>query len=402
MIGHFVTTSAMVGLTRLFHVAIGDKMQLFGTRRRFLAKFLSLAVSLSVGSVASAQITSSACFDLFAPARILITEPTVAPLAISPVTPKRDWSQITTLRVMSYNVENLFWHVGKYVRDVDGTMKPSFQDQKGPKFKPEEKIDAIRALIEEEAPDIIELQEVEGSEALMHLAEKRLNGKYQGFIVKGNDDRGINVGVLVRSDLPLFAEYLTNKDVTYQDPKRATGDIKLFSRDLPALVLRRSPQAEPFMVIVGNHAKSMRDRPGDPQSVRLRTAQYKKAAEIIEGYAKTYPQARIILAGDFNTDTRSASDLDPIRAIMPSGFEITGVPVDQQITYTYHPYGAPTVYNRLDDIRIYQRDRAAIKAMRVVPYKDANGNPQPPSATYKERQKQPSDHRPVVADILVH
>lgn len=156
------------------------------------------------------------------------------------------------------------------------------------------------------------------------------------------------------------------------------------------------------MVIVGNHAKSMRDRPGDPQSVRLRTAQYKKAAEIIEGYAKTYPQARIILAGDFNTDTRSASDLDPIRAIMPSGFEITGVPVDQQITYTYHPYGAPTVYNRLDDIRIYQRDRAAIKAMRVVPYKDANGNPQPPSATYKERQKQPSDHRPVVADILVH
>jgi endonuclease/exonuclease/phosphatase family metal-dependent hydrolase len=317
---------------------------------------------------------------------------------IAPKVAKRPWTQIQNLKVMTYNVENLVWHVGKYERTYEGIVQ-SFENNRGPQEKPKEKLAEIRQIILEESPDIAVLQEVESIEALENLALEQLAKKYQSFLISGNDERGMNIGFLVKTDLPIYVEYVTNKDVLFKDPANNFKETKLFSRDLPVIMLRTSEKSSPFMIVFGNHAKSQRDRPGDPKSIIMRTIQYKKIAEIMQNYHQKYPDATILLAGDYNTDGLTAKELEPLRNIMPSAFEVLSVPPQQQITQTYHPVDRPTVYARLDDIRILSGFTKQVKSIKVVEYKYASGKIRPPARTFEERSTQPSDHRAVVAEI---
>jgi hypothetical protein len=311
----------------------------------------------------------------------------------------RSLSDIVELVFMTFNVENFFLHKGKFEHDVPGKMRQIFGRGKEERPKSHMELEWIIKIIEEKNPDVITVQEVESLKALEEVA-KRLGGKYRALLIEGNDARGIDVGFLVKVDLPLDIQLKTNKDLMWLDPTTGKNE-KLFSRDLPVLEFRlKKEQVDPSFVLVGNHAKSKRDRPNDPNSVMWRSAQYEKAAEIVGGYVDK--GIRVLFGGDFNIDIAHDHEADPLKRYLTSAFDFAQKTVEvlKRITHTFHPNGEPAHKAQMDDFWASQDLRGHILSAEVVPYKYGNGNEMPIPETYEERQKQPSDHRPVLIRVL--
>jgi len=167
---------------------------------------------------------------------------------------------------------------------------------------------------------------------------------------------------------------------------------KLFSRDLPVLLLRTSPTGDPVHIIIGNHGKSPRDRNGDRGSEGLRTAQYERAAQIVEQYKSKYPNAGILMAGDFNADTRSSREIVPIKATLNDPFELKQIPLEERITHIYFPLRGPPEKKQLDNIFVSPNLGHQILSVRVIPYLDENGQPKSEPKNFDERESNGSDH----------
>src|SRR5690606_8418215 len=188
----------------------------------------------------------------------------------------RSVSEIKELHFGTYNVLNLEYSPGKYV--YDEVLKQKIF-RPGMMKKPEWQMEGVARAIQEEKLDMVVLQEIEGMEPLRQFNQKYLNNAYQEILIEGNDGRGINIGFLVKKDLPLKIHVETHKDITWLDSAQ-TGDAKkLFSRDVPVLHIRRLETSDldpPDVILMGTHYKSQRDRGGDIGSAILREAQVKK------------------------------------------------------------------------------------------------------------------------------
>lgn len=341
-----------------------------------IARFLFLWLALFVSMASAQQTCRSVLFDGL---------------------PPRSLSEIKTLRVMTYNVENLFYHVGAFERINATDFRPV--EGKPPQIKPETEILAIRQIIRESDPDLMVLQEVESVVALQHLSDGLLEGRYRPILLPGNDTRGINIGFLVKTDLPFSVKTITHKDLRWTDPIDGR-EVPLFSRDLPVLEFRVSEdQPQPSFVLIGNHGKSKRDRPGDPESRIIRTAQYQKAAEIIAGYrSKKVP---VMMGGDFNADIQRDPEVGPLLGQLRSSFDVAQrtLPPEQRITHTFHPKGEPAHRSQMDDILVSEDLAGRVEAAKIYRYKDATGNLLAIPASIGERDRQPSDHFPVLIDL---
>lgn len=304
--------------------------------------------------------------------------------------------QIGALNFLSFNVQNLLHTVGKYIR-VEGNRYESHPELNSYQKSPQD-ILRIQKIIEEEMPDIATFQEIEDIMALQYLVSSpKLRGKYKVYLIEGNDQRGIDVGFIVKSDLPFVVDYQTHKDITWYDPvEHVKGP--LFSRDLPVVMLRTEQDKNPFLIVIGNHAKSQRDRPGDPNSTILRQAQYAKAAEIIKNYEERYPGVQIIFGGDFNVDVRTSTDIKPLlENNMKSAFDVARVSVSwsERITHSYFQNGSRPHYPQMDDLMVTPGLFSNVIKASVIQYKNEDGSIVPLPKSYKERQRQPSDHNAI-------
>ena len=302
----------------------------------------------------------------------------------------RKVSEITEITFMTYNVENLF--VSKINRDSEDSHYPGAPET----LKSDEDLDGVAEAILEVNPDIMTVQEVDDLYALEKLNETRLDGAYNEYLIEGNDERGIDVGFLVKKNLPVDAVVETHKDVKWYDPIDKKN-IKLFSRDLPALILTIKGHKKPFLIILGNHAKSKRDRSGDKESNMIRTAQHQAAMQIMQNYQNTYGQdTPIIFAGDFNTDVRKGKEVEPVRKMMKDAFDVAveTVPAKDRITHSFHPAGGSTVYAQIDGIFVSDILTASIIKASIYKYKNKDGSEKPLPRTYDERSANPSDHLP--------
>lgn len=348
--------------------------------------FLSIISLILISAYASVSAATS-CKDL-------LTERLLRPSSF------RSLNDIKELVFMTFNVENLFVHVGKFDRlsptqFVAHSNKPEQKERPKPHYK----IEWITKIIDEENPDIITVQEVESKEALENLA-MRLNRPYKTLLIEGNDGRGIDIGFLVKTDLPLDIRHITHKEDKWFDPV-TKAVIPLYSRDLPILEFRVDKNMiQPSFILIGNHAKSKRDRPGDPESKMWRAAQYEGASKIIKSYLDR--GTKVIFAGDFNIDVRKDSELNPVRNLLASAFDVAVKTVleEQRITHTYHPQGGATHKAQMDDVMVSNNLNDSVVSAQVVPYKSGNGTLFPIPETYEQRQLQPSDHRPVIVKML--
>jgi hypothetical protein len=313
----------------------------------------------------------------------------------------RPLSSIERLKLGTYNVLNLFEMVGKWVPDPKTGRRTKVADRK-PKEEWQLRQEA-KAILDSDL-DLVTLEEVENVKALAQFADRYLEGKYRPLLIEGNDERGIDVGFLVKKDIPVDIEHRSHKDRTWVDPLGDGTPTKLFSRDLPALIVRAPGQSRPLFIQLGTHYKSKRSRGSeDPESEGLRRAQVEETAKIIGELRAEFGQdVPLMLAGDFNGDVQRDSTFAAIKqAGMTDALDLADPPLTplERVTHTYHPKGGPTHKAQMDAIFVSETMKSLVKMARVYRYLDAQGREKPLPETYEDRAKNPSDHFPVLVTI---
>ena len=354
------------------------------------------------GNVLSAAPELGTFFDGSAQ-RVFAGGVTDAYTGLSPPAPMRRLEDIKELRFGTYNVENLFRSVGKYEPDLSEPGKRDLVAQG--QAKPEWQQRGVAQAILDSDLDIVSVEEVEDIQTLEEFSRKYLGGQYRALLIEGNDERGIDIGFLVKKDIPFEIEHRTNKDEMWTDPEGDGQPQKLFSRDLPVMIVRASGRAQPLFVYLGTHYKSQRPRShNDPTSEKLRRAQVERTAEIITRlraeFGKDVP---LMLGGDFNgaVDAATFDALRQAGAGLTDALDLAEPPLStmERVTETFHPRGQPALKSQLDAIFLSQTMRPLVDMAKVYRYKDANGKEKPIPDTWEERAKNPSDHFPVLVTI---
>ncbi len=150
------------------------------------------------------------------------------------------------------------------------------------------------------APDILAVSEVEGLPALQDLAH-RINADeagldYTAWLMEGNDVGGIDVGFLVRGSVVVDAVWQHGADEVFE------YDGALLN-DRPPLVLeaRYTANGADFpVVVVAAHQRSLLGIEGTDRVRQKRLAQAESLAGLVQQIQTSSPDARVVVAGDFN------------------------------------------------------------------------------------------------------
>ena len=190
----------------------------------------------------------------------------------------------TSVRVVSFNVENLF-------DDVDD---PRTRDE-GTPTKPEEDLVKLARALALAGGDVVTLQEVENADILNDFLDKYLPGMYPyRALVEGNDIRGIDVAVISKHPID---NVQSHKKLRFPMPD---GKKTFLRRDL--LRVDVSIKGMPLTVYT-THFKA---HAGGRQADEVRLGEAKAVREIIAEEMREFPGRRYVLTGDFNDTPNSA------------------------------------------------------------------------------------------------
>jgi len=273
-----------------------------------------------------------------------------------------------SLKIGLYNVENLFLffdqeippHCHKLTEVQWQRLSKSIF-----KLKPLSKCLQIGQIIIENSPDILMLCEVGGLESLNNFNKLFLKDQYHVALIEGNSNRNIDVGFLIKKDLPCFFDISSNKNrpLNFLYPHEITSRItnypikfttQYFSRDCAELRLFTKNRGAPFLILLLSHLKSRLDPERiDPGGTERRAAELRTCLEIYNELKKQHPNTPIIFSGDMNgyagkPDTNSEflpiyneTDLDDV-------LEIAGVSVDKRSTFYQIKNGAKAEGKQID------------------------------------------------------
>lgn len=200
---------------------------------------------------------------------------------------------MNTVKIASFNVKNL------YMKEGEATKHP-------PRKKSERSLEAIAESIERLDADVVSLQELFSKETLEdHVLSRRgLAEKYPHVAyIRGNDERGIQVGVLSKHP---FTEVESHKDhkFPFVDGSPGTGN---FSRDLLRVDVNLDDDPEPELSVYNTHSKSRRPADGPISSDTQRASEAAAMREIAEEEMSADPDRLFVLTGDFNDGADDAS-----------------------------------------------------------------------------------------------
>lgn len=207
-----------------------------------------------------------------------------------------------------------------------------FLDSEGPSLdrreKPREKIVQLAGVITEINPDIVLCQEVGGENSLNIFCKDFLKDNYQSSVMKGNSERGIQVGFLIKKGLPYRYEHFTHKNrkinflYSYEKEENQlvqsrggvpVNDSHCFSRDIAELRVYKGDKLA--LIIFQVHLKSKKDRDGfDPEGIGKRSAELNTLVKLYRTMRDRF-QVPIIVGGDFNgtiSETGGDRELSPI------------------------------------------------------------------------------------------
>lgn len=166
-------------------------------------------------------------------------------------------------------------------------------------------MDNTARVIRDVDADILGVIEAENRIALKHFTDAGLvKGSKPIYphvmVIDGNDDRGIDVGILTKKGFPI------QRIVSHVDD--LDGPRRIFGRDCPEFTVR-TPGGEEIVVLV-NHLKSKGyGNPKANNETRLRQA--KQVAKIYRAARKTHDH--VVVVGDLN-DTPDSAPLAPLMA----------------------------------------------------------------------------------------
>lgn len=182
-------------------------------------------------------------------------------------------------------------------------------------------------------PDVLAVQEAENIKVLRDLAAviADRNGRpaYRALLLEGHDYGGIDSGFLLRADIDvLLSEQLLKA--------RRLDRAPLFDRPPLRLQIRRKNGET--LDIINVHLKSLRGS-DDPdvgkKTARKRLRQAEALAEWLGAWLGKYPQAKLVLLGDFNATPDSLGGVDVLGLLQATGMKDVDETLPEQERYSY-------------------------------------------------------------------
>lgn len=242
-------------------------------------------------------------------------------------------------------------------------------------------------VITETNADIQVVIEVEDRPTLNRFNEQVLGAKFNKayphvMLIDGNDDRGIDVGILSRFPIRAMKSHI--------DDRNAEGE-RTYSRDCPEYLIEL-PSGRKLMVLP-NHFKSKRGGNSQPAQDR-RQAQADGAHRIaVQALAQTQ---LVLIAGDLN-DT---PDFPKFAALWQDGFtdvqSHVNYPVDRPGTFD-----TGTKANKIDYLIMSPRLRARLRASGIERRGSYHPGAWAPFDTVTQKADEASDHHLVWADFAL-
>lgn len=265
-------------------------------------------------------------------------------------------------------------------------------------FKSKEHVLQIAKTIQDIDADIVFLQEIENAESLEALNKTFLDHNYKPVFLTQSNER-VDVGFLIKKDIQVNLRLESNNHITWNDSVDGTNQ-KLFLSDLPALIITPEGKTDPSLIVLSHHGKSKRTRRGDRESDAWRRAQIIAIAKLVASYEKRFPQTPIIIGGDFNTG-KLDSALNPLKKILTESFDASEIYMPEHDQYTQIYFSSDGSYQaeQLDMFWGNKSFKYSVLSAWVYRYKDKEGNIVPRPLSFKQRQRNPSDHYPLVIEL---
>ena len=296
-----------------------------------------------------------------------------------------------TFRIVTFNTKDL--HINIENNKISNSRNRVDKFHRYPKTL--DQVERLADVIKSTDPDIAVLQEVDSANELHFLNSNYFNNRYDVYFMDGNDTRGFEIAFLVRRGMPINIEIETHKHMRWVDPN-TNHELPMFSRDAPAFIVRKNGEERPLFVLMGHHAKSKAGNKDDFEGIRMRTAQHEALAGLVTKYQNKFgADVPIMIAGDYNTDIHDAPETQSIRQVMTDAFDMAQKKLrdDDRVTHTTFAQDRRGKYAQLDGIMISKGSR--IKVLRSGVRRDVSKL----ARSFKERDKQISDHFLVYADI---
>ncbi len=254
----------------------------------------------------------------------------------------------SNLRVVQFNVENLFLKMGGKNNFFSPTMTEAQWQSLAMEGGPNKSLAKLKWLAQEIElldADLLILQEVGGLESLENFNKLFLANQYVPLLIEGNSDRNIHLGFLLNKNNVCNTALISHKDhpLTMTSAPAAPGaevqSPTLFSRDVLELRLLHPVTQAPLAFILNVHLKSKWNRKGhDIQGRGQRAAELRGLLEIHKKLIKAFPSALHIVAGDFNgtaaPKTLQAPEFTPLHtdSQLIDVFDFARVPINARAT----------------------------------------------------------------------
>ena len=201
-------------------------------------------------------------------------------------------------------------------------------------------IEMTAKVIQDVSADILAVIEAEDRIALVRFNEqllKPIDAPYSGImLIDGNDERGIDVGLLTKPS------YLIESIVSHVDDMQ--NGNRIFSRDCPEFTVRVNETARVLLLV--NHFKS-KGFGSKAESDARRKAQAERVREIYD-LRRSQGIDMIAVVGDFN-DT---PDSNPLQPLLSKGSDLQDISTHPQFQSDGRPgtFGNGNKGNKIDYI----------------------------------------------------
>ena len=306
-------------------------------------------------------------------------------------TPKAIEDGVSTIRVGTFNVENLFSRF-----QFKKSSKPDFGNQDLKRSLTEDAAKRITAqAVRKLNADVLAMQEVEDIQTLNFFVDQYLadQGYEHRYLIEGNDTRGIDVAVISRFPITHLR--------SYRNDKTEAGQV-VFSRDCLEVTVQQPSSQKEFMLYI-NHFKSMAG--GREQTSPKRRAQCQRVIEILKAnHGPNLDQGKpFIVLGDFNdyVDDENNSGIWPL--VKEQGL-LNPVDFLPELERWTHYYAAQNDYHQLDFLllsKTLQRGSQQPIVVRAGQPLRATRVEEPRFAGVGRDRPKASDHCPMAYDIVL-
>lgn len=337
------------------------------------------------------------------------------------------WTETTNLKFCLLNAENLFLLFDvPPSKEVVNLNEVQWQKLSSSVYenKSLKKMQDIARTLKEINADIIMLCEVGGFESLKNFNILFMDDAYSPCLIEGNSERNIDVGFLIRKNLPFYFDLQSNKNrpINYLYPheresllhgypvkggRLAVNTSHKFSRDVAELRLFTQDKEKPFLIILLAHLKSRLDPERiDPNGFERRQAELRTLLEIYKELEIVHPSLPMIVAGDFNGNAGINNTDEEFKELytttsLKDVLEVANLPQEKRATYYQVRNGSRAEGRQIDFAFVSSSVQSLLKpdSAHVHRYKDERGMEKDTPRNMDAKLSLPSDHYPLVFEI---